>query len=139
MVNDKKCYQKEQNKTLMFCSNSRACLRSSSLILLRVKRISSAWNLSFRRYSSSTWSSLQALTAKYLKVLQVFEDTTGSCDRMSTCIIVRQCPSMGYRKMTGRRHRVSPCRSAYFASPWWLLTLDLRRRSREAALLFLES
>ena len=21
------------------------------------------------------------------------------------------------------RHRVSPCRSAYFASPWWLLTL----------------
>ena len=28
-------------------------------------------------------------------------------------------------KVTGRRHRVSPCRSAYFASPWWLLTLDL--------------
>ena len=29
-------------------------------------------------------------------------------------------------KVTGRRHicRVSPCRSAYFASPWWLLTLD---------------
>ena len=24
---------------------------------------------------------------------------------------------------TGLRHRVSPCRSAYFASPWWLLTL----------------
>ena len=30
-----------------------------------------------------------------------------------------------YCKVTGRRHRVSPCRSAYFASPWWLLTLDL--------------
>ena len=42
-------------------------------------------------------------------------------------------------KVTGRRHRVSPCRSAYFASPWWLLTLDLRRRSRETALLFPES
>ena len=24
---------------------------------------------------------------------------------------------------TGLRHRVSPSRSAYFASPWWLLTL----------------
>ena len=24
-----------------------------------------------------------------------------------------------------RRHGVSPCRSAYFASPWWLLTLSL--------------
>ena len=39
-------------------------------------------------------------------------------------------PYLAYRcKVTGRRHRVSPCRSAYFASPWWLLTLDLRRRS----------
>ena len=44
-----------------------------------------------------------------------------------------------YCKVTGRRHRVSPCRSAYFASPWWLLTLDLWRHSREAALLFPES
>ena len=42
-------------------------------------------------------------------------------------------------KVTRRRHRVSPCRSAYFACPWWLLAFDLRRRSREAALLFLES
>ena len=42
-------------------------------------------------------------------------------------------------KVTGRRHRVSPCRSAYFACPWWLLAFDLRRRSREAALLFPES
>ena len=42
-------------------------------------------------------------------------------------------------RVTGRRHRVSPCRSAYFASPWWLLTLDLRRRSRETAYLFPES
>ena len=42
-------------------------------------------------------------------------------------------------KVTGRRHRVSPCRSAYFASPWWLLTLDLSRHSGEAALLFPES
>ena len=41
--------------------------------------------------------------------------------------------------MAGRRHRVSPCRSAYYASPWWLLTLSLRRRTREAALLFPES
>ena len=39
-------------------------------------------------------------------------------------------------KVTGRRHRVSPCRSAYFASPWRSLTLNLRRRRREAALLF---
>ena len=39
-------------------------------------------------------------------------------------------------KVTGRKHRVSPCRSAYFASPCPLLTLDLKRRSREAALLF---
>ena len=30
-----------------------------------------------------------------------------------------------YCKVTGRRHRVSPCRSAYVASPCWLLTLDL--------------
>ena len=60
----------------------------------------------------------------------------------------RQCEG------TGRRHRVSPCRSAYFASPhwlltlypWrrsaspqWLLTLDLWRRRREAALLCPES
>ena len=29
------------------------------------------------------------------------------------------------RRHIVRRHRVSPCRSAYFASPWWLLTLDL--------------
>ena len=28
-------------------------------------------------------------------------------------------------EVIGRRHRVSPSRSAYFASPWWLLTLDL--------------
>ena len=47
------------------------------------------WNLSFRGYSSSTWSNLLALAAKYLKKLQVFEDTTNSCDRMSTCIIVQ--------------------------------------------------
>ena len=47
-------------------------------------------------------------------------------------------PSTPYCKVTGRRHRVSPCRSVYFASPW-LLTLDLRRRSRETALLFPES
>ena len=32
---------------------------------------------------------------------------------------------LGCCKVTGRRHRVSPCRSAHFASPWWLLTLDL--------------
>ena len=52
----------------------------------------------------------------------------------------RRCGlGMDICKVTGRRHRVSPCRSAYFASPWWLLTLDLRRRSREAALLFPES
>ena len=42
-------------------------------------------------------------------------------------------------EVTGRRHRVSPCRSAYFASPWRLLALNLRRRRREAALLFPES
>ena len=47
--------------------------------------------------------------------------------------VAKQC------KVTGRRRRVSPCRSAYFASPWWLLTLDLWRHSREAALLFPES
>ena len=32
-------------------------------------------------------------------------------------------PYNTYCKETGLRHRVSPCRSAYFASPWWLLTL----------------
>ena len=54
--------------------------------------------------------------------------------------IGRQSPKSIVRcKVTGRKHRVSPCRSAYFASPWWLLTLDLRRRSRETALLFPES
>ena len=37
-------------------------------------------------------------------------------------------------EVTGRRHRVCPCRSSYFASPWRLLTLNLRRRSREAAI-----
>ena len=42
-------------------------------------------------------------------------------------------------EVTGRRCRVSPCRSTYYASPWWLLTLGLRRRKREAALLFPES
>ena len=40
--------------------------------------------------------------------------------------------------VTGRRHRVSPSRSAYYASPWRLLTLSLRS-SREAALFLLES
>ena len=44
-----------------------------------------------------------------------------------------------YCKVTGRRHRVSPCRSAYFASPWRLLTLNLRKRRTEAVLLFPES
>ena len=42
-------------------------------------------------------------------------------------------------EVTGWRHRVSPCRSAYYASPRWLLTFCLRRRRREAALLFPES
>ena len=42
-----------------------------------------------------------------------------------------------YCKVTGRRHRVSPCRFPYFASPWWLLTLDHRRRSREATFIFI--
>ena len=41
-----------------------------------------------------------------------------------------------YCKVTWWRHGVSPCRSAYFASPWRSLTLNLRRRRREAALLF---
>ena len=45
----------------------------------------------------------------------------------------RQCEG------TGRRHRVSPCRSAYYASPWRLITLSFRRRRREADLLFPES
>ena len=43
------------------------------------------------------------------------------------CLVYHMCKA-------GRRHRVSPCRSAYFASPWRLLTLNLRRRSREAAI-----
>ena len=42
---------------------------------------------------------------------------------------------MAFCKVTGRRHRVSPCRSAYFTSGWWLLTLDLV----DVALLFPES
>ena len=48
-------------------------------------------------------------------------------------------PNDAICEVTGRRHRVSPCRSAYYASPWRLLTLSLRRRRREAALLLLES
>ena len=44
-----------------------------------------------------------------------------------------------YCEATGRRHRISPCRSAYYASPWRLLNLSLRRRRRESALLFPES
>ena len=44
-----------------------------------------------------------------------------------------------YCKVTGRRHRVSPCRSAYNAGTWWLITFDFSRHSREAALLFPES
>ena len=42
-------------------------------------------------------------------------------------------------EVTSRRHRVSPCTSAYYASPWRLLTLSLRGRRREAAFLFPES
>ena len=33
---------------------------------------------------------------------------------------------------TGLRHRVSPCRSAYFASPWWLLTLISQTSKRNS-------
>ena len=32
-------------------------------------------------------------------------------------------PNDAMCEVTGRRHRVSPCRSAYFARPWRLLTL----------------
>ena len=61
-------------------------------------------------------------------------------DTLNTCKMSKSISlTMPYYKVTGRRHRVSPCRSAYFASPWWLLTLDRWRRSREAALLFPES
>ena len=35
-----------------------------------------------------------------------------------TCVIL--CRVVRWQVL---RHRVSPCRSAYFASPWWLLTL----------------
>ena len=38
---------------------------------------------------------------------------------------ISEVPTTPYCKETGLRHRVSPCRSAYFASPWWLLTFDL--------------
>ena len=59
----------------------------------------------------------------------------------------RICISLGWRistdtgccEVTARRHRVSPCRSAYYASPWWLLSLSLRRRRREAALFYSQS
>ena len=48
-------------------------------------------------------------------------------------------PNDAICEVTGQRHRVSPSRSACYASPWRLLTLSLRRRRREAALLFPES
>ena len=43
----------------------------------------------------------------------------------SLCWHIHKSVPVGYCKVTGRRHRVSPCRFAYFASPWWLLNLDL--------------
>ena len=48
-------------------------------------------------------------------------------------------PNDAICEMTGRGNGVSPCRSAYFASLWRLLTLNLRRRTREASLLLPES
>ena len=42
-------------------------------------------------------------------------------------------------EVTERRDRVSPCRSAYFTSPWRFLTLNLRRHRREAASIFPEA
>ena len=55
------------------------------------------------------------------------------------CVMSWALKLADFCKVTGRRHRVSRCRSAYFASPWRLLTFNLRRRRREAALLFPES
>ena len=63
----------------------------TSLIELRVKRINLAGGIyHLRDTAGSTWSNLLALTAKYLKLLQAFEDTTNSYDRMITCILVQQ-------------------------------------------------
>ena len=36
---------------------------------------------------------------------------------------------------TGRRHRVSPCRSAYYASPWRLLTLRLQKTEERSSII----
>ena len=70
------------------------------------------------------------------KLTQFF--VTGRKSLVITVVVFKLIRSF-YCKVTGRRHRVSPCRSAYFASPWWLLNLDRRRRSRESAVLFPES
>ena len=43
--------------------------------------------------------------------------------RVSEETLNRGWVCMGWYEVTGRRHRVSPRRSAYFASPWRLLTL----------------
>ena len=65
-------------------------LVDSSLILLSVKRINSACGIYHLGDTAAVLrSNLLALTVKYLKVLQVFEHSTNSCDRMSTCIVVQ--------------------------------------------------
>ena len=74
---------------MMFCSTGRAYLpRFLVDIIAGETHWFSTWNLSFRGYNSSAWSNLLELTSKYLKVLQIFEDTN-SCDSMSTCIMMQ--------------------------------------------------
>ena len=73
-------------------------------------------------------------TVLYCTALCTVQYTVLYCTVLVLYCTVLHCTALF--KVTGRGYRVSPCRPAYFASPWWLLTLDLRRRSRETALLF---
>ena len=54
-----------------------------------------------------------------------YPSTTPTCQQTETVFLCKSCQAnpTPYCNETGLRHRVSPCRSAYFASPWWLLTL----------------
>ena len=81
----------------------------------------------------------------YIRSVRAAIDSDARCSYISepVCTLYSKLTcsyrNLGVCKVTVRRHRVSPCRSAYFASPWRILTLNLRRGSREAALLFPES
>ena len=70
------CEQKDQNKTLMFCSTGRACFRRFFVDRIAGRRHEfSRWGLENTAAALGViyWHWLR--TAKYFKVLQVFEDS----------------------------------------------------------------